>query len=99
MPPWQGGGEMIERVSFQGTTYNQLPYKFEAGTPDIAGVIALGAALDYLNQMDRAAAVAHEQQLLEYAQTLARQEPGVTLVGEAAHKVSEIGRASRRERV
>lgn len=88
MPPWQGGGEMIERVSFQGTTYNQLPYKFEAGTPDIAGVIALGAALDYLNQMDRAAAVAHEQQLLEYAQTLARQEPGVTLVGEAAHKVS-----------
>ena len=67
MPPYQGGGEMIESVSFAGTTYNQLPYKFEAGTPDIAGVIAFGAAIDYLNQLDRAGAAAHEKALLAYA--------------------------------
>jgi cysteine desulfurase / selenocysteine lyase len=88
MPPWQGGGEMIERVSFEGTTYNQLPYKFEAGTPDIAGAIALGAAIDYLNQMDRTAAAAHEHAVLEYAQEQARSEQGITLVGTAAQKVS-----------
>ncbi|MDQ2077259.1 cysteine desulfurase [Marinimicrobium sp. ABcell2] len=88
MPPWQGGGEMIERVSFEGTTYNQLPYKFEAGTPDIAGAIALGAAIDYLNQMDRTAAAAHEQAVLEYAQEQASAEQGIRLVGTATQKVS-----------
>ena len=68
MPPYQGGGEMIETVSFACTTYNQLPYKFEAGTPDISGAIGLAAAIDYLNQLDRRAAAAHEQALLRYAE-------------------------------
>lgn len=88
MPPYQGGGEMIETVSFSGTTFNQLPYKFEAGTPDIAGVIGLGAAIDYLNNIDRAAAAAHEQALLNYAEEKARATPGLKLVGTAAHKTS-----------
>ena len=88
MPPYQGGGEMIETVSFAGTSFNQLPYKFEAGTPDIAGVIAFGAAIDYLNQLDRAGAAAHEQALLDYAEERARATPGVRLVGTSAHKTS-----------
>ena len=88
MPPYQGGGEMIETVSFAGTTFNQLPYKFEAGTPDIAGVIAFGAAIDYLNQLDRAGAAAHEQALLAYAEERARATPGIRLVGTSAHKAS-----------
>lgn len=88
MPPYQGGGEMIESVSFAGTTYNQLPYKFEAGTPDIAGVIGLGAAIDYLNQLDRAGAAAHEQALLNYAEEKARATPGIKLIGTAARKAS-----------
>lgn len=81
MPPWQGGGEMIETVSFAGTTYNKLPYKFEAGTPNIAGVIGMGAAIEYLNAMDRAAAAAHEEALLRYALDKARQVPGLRLLG------------------
>ena len=88
MPPYQGGGEMIETVSFAGTTFNQLPYKFEAGTPDIAGVIAFGAAIDYLNQLDRVGAAAHEQALLTYAEERARATPGIRLVGTSAHKTS-----------
>lgn len=88
MPPYQGGGEMIETVSFAGTTFNQLPYKFEAGTPDIAGVIAFGAAIDYLNQLDRAGAAAHEQALLAYAEERARATSGIRLVGTSAHKTS-----------
>lgn len=88
MPPYQGGGEMIESVSFAGTTYNQLPYKFEAGTPDIAGVIAFGAAIDYLNQLDRAGAAAHEKALLAYAEERARATPGVRLIGTSANKTS-----------
>lgn len=88
MPPYQGGGEMIESVSFAGTTYNQLPYKFEAGTPDIAGVIALGAAIDYINGYDRVAAAAHEQALLAYAEERARSTPGLTLVGTSASKTA-----------
>jgi cysteine desulfurase/selenocysteine lyase len=88
MPPYQGGGEMIESVSFAGTTYNQLPYKFEAGTPDIAGVIGFGAAIDYLNQLDRVGAAQHEQALLAYAEEQARATEGVKLVGTAAHKTS-----------
>jgi cysteine desulfurase / selenocysteine lyase len=86
MPPYQGGGEMIETVSFAGTTFNQLPYKFEAGTPDIAGVIGLGAALDYLNSIDRAGAAAHEQALLAYAEEKARATVGIKIVGTAIHK-------------
>lgn len=88
MPPYQGGGEMIETVSFAGTTYNQLPYKFEAGTPDIAGAIGFGAAIDYLNSIDRKAAAAHEQALLSYAEEKARATPGIKLVGTSAHKTS-----------
>lgn len=88
MPPYQGGGEMIESVSFAGTTYNQLPYKFEAGTPDIAGVIGFGAALDYLNQLDRVGAAKHEQALLAYAEEQARAMPGIQLIGTADQKTS-----------
>jgi cysteine desulfurase / selenocysteine lyase len=65
MPPYQGGGEMIEVVSFSGTTYNSLPYKFEAGTPNIAGAVGLGAALRWLQSLDREAVAAHEQSLLQ----------------------------------
>lgn len=88
MSPYQGGGEMIETVSFAGTTFNQLPYKFEAGTPDIAGAIGLGAAIDYLNSIDRIAAAAHEQALLNYAEEKARATAGLKLVGTAVHKTS-----------
>jgi cysteine desulfurase/selenocysteine lyase len=88
MPPYQGGGEMIETVSFAGTTFNQLPYKFEAGTPDIAGVIGFGAAIDYLNNLDRTAAAAHEQALLAYAEEKARATEGITLIGTSVHKTS-----------
>lgn len=88
MSPYQGGGEMIETVSFSGTTFNQLPYKFEAGTPDIAGAIGLGAAIDYLNSIDRAAAAEHEQALLNYAEEKARATVGLKLVGTAEHKTS-----------
>lgn len=88
MPPYQGGGEMIETVSFSGTTFNQLPYKFEAGTPDIAGAIGLGAAIDYLNGIDRIAAAAHEQALLRYAEGRAHATSGLKLVGTASHKTS-----------
>lgn len=90
MPPYQGGGEMIETVSFAGTTFNQLPYKFEAGTPDIAGVIGFGAAIDYLNQLDRAAAAAHEQALLVYAEEKARATDGIELIGTSARKTSVL---------
>lgn len=90
MPPYQGGGEMIESVSFAGTTYNQLPYKFEAGTPDIAGAIGLGAAVDYLQALDRAGAARHEQALLKHAVALAERVPGLVLVGTAAHKASVL---------
>jgi len=91
MPPYQGGGEMIETVSFAGTTYNQLPYKFEAGTPDIAGAIGLGAAIDYVNALDRQGAAAHEDALLEYARDKALQVPGLRLIGTATHKAAVLG--------
>ena len=90
MPPYQGGGEMIESVSFAGTTYNQLPYKFEAGTPNIAGVIGFGAAIDYLNVLDRAGAARHEHALLEYARGKAQKVSGLRLIGTADHKVSVL---------
>jgi cysteine desulfurase/selenocysteine lyase len=90
MPPYQGGGEMIESVSFSGTTYNQLPYKFEAGTPNIAGAVGLGAAIQYLNSMDRAAAAAHEQALLDYAQEKAAHVPGLKIIGTSSAKASVL---------
>ncbi|WP_096086783.1 aminotransferase class V-fold PLP-dependent enzyme [Agaribacterium haliotis] len=88
MPPWQGGGEMIETVSFDGTTFNQLPYKFEAGTPDIAGVIALGAAFNYLKQFDRRELLAHESELLAYCIEKSKAIDGLVRVGEAQHCAS-----------
>ncbi len=89
MPPWQGGGEMIERVSFSaGTTYTGLPWKFEAGTPHIAGVIGLGAAIRWLDGLDRAAAARHEQALLERVDTALAGMSDVTRVGVAPGKVA-----------
>ena len=86
MEPYQGGGEMIRRVSFEGTTYNELPHKFEAGTPDIAGVIGLGAALRYLRALDPEAVSAHEHAVLEYATGMLEEIDGVRVVGTAAGK-------------
>lgn len=91
MPPYQGGGEMIETVSFDGTRYNQLPYKFEAGTPDIAGAIGLAAAIDYLNGLDRKALAAHEDALLAYATEKASTVPGLKIVGTAPSKAAVLG--------
>lgn len=87
MPPWQGGGEMIERVSFAGTTYNTLPYKFEAGTPAVAEAVGLGAAIDYLASLDRGAMEAAENALLLRANELVASVPDMTVVGTAANKV------------
>lgn len=84
MPPYQGGGEMIDTVSFSGTTYNVLPYKFEAGTPDIAGAIGLGASIDYLLAQDRAGMAAHESALLAYVWERALDFPGLRRIGEAS---------------
>lgn len=86
MPPWQGGGDMIRQVSFAGTTWNELPYKFEAGTPNIAGGIGLGAAIDYVRGVGLAAIAAHEAALLRHATEQAQAFPGLTVVGTAADK-------------
>lgn len=86
MIPYQAGGEMIEVVSFAGTTYNKLPYKFEAGTPNIAGAIGLGAAIDYLQQFDRQQLISYEEHLLDYATNKAQAFGGITLVGTAEQK-------------
>ena len=90
MPPYQGGGDMIERVTFEKTTYNTLPHKFEAGTPNIVGGIGLAAAIDYLGKFDPAQIVDHEQDLLEYATERLSQVPGVRIIGTAKHKASVI---------
>lgn len=88
MPPYQGGGEMIEKVTFADSTWNELPYKFEAGTPNIAGAIGFGAALRWLGEQDRAALQAHEADLLAYATEQAQAFAGLKLVGTAPSKVS-----------
>ena len=88
MPPYQGGGEMIEHVSFGKTTYNSLPYKFEAGTPNIAGAIGLAAAIEYLNGLDRVALAAHEDALLARSVELSEQLGGIRPIGTAADKAS-----------
>ena len=89
MPPYQSGGDMIKTVSFsQGTTFAELPNKFEAGTPDIAGVIGLGAAIDYLNALDRAGAAAHEHALLAHCTKSLQSIEGVRIVGTAANKAA-----------
>jgi cysteine desulfurase/selenocysteine lyase len=90
MPPYQGGGDMIASVTFEKTAYNTVPYKFEAGTPNIGGVAGFGAAVDYLSAIDRAAALAHEDDVLEYATARVREIPGTRLIGEARHKTGVL---------
>ena len=88
MPPYQGGGDMIRSVTFAKTLYNDLPYKFEAGTPNIAGGIALGAAIDYVESLGMEAIAAHEHELLAYATECVGALPGVSIVGQARDKAS-----------
>ena len=90
MPPYQSGGDMIRSVTFEKTTYNSLPYKFEAGTPHIAGVIGLGAAVDYLNGIGLERAAAYERELLEYATERARRIPGLRIIGTAREKAGVL---------
>ncbi len=90
MPPYQGGGDMIRSVTFEKTTYNDLPHKFEAGTPDIAGAIALGAALDYLSDLGMDNIAAHERELLDYATEAVGSLPGVRLIGTAQERAGVL---------
>lgn len=90
MPPFQGGGEMIKEVSFEKTTYNELPYKFEAGTPNIADTIALKAALDFVQQTGKDNIRKHENELLEYATIRLEQIQGLKIIGRAREKVSLV---------
>jgi len=90
MPPYQGGGEMILSVSFDKTVYNVLPYKFEAGTPNITGAVALGAAIDFLDGIDFDALAAHEHALLAYATERVAALPGARIIGTAEHKAAVL---------
>ncbi|ETZ23613.1 cysteine desulfurase [Pedobacter sp. V48] len=90
MPVFQGGGEMIKEVTFEKTTYNDLPYKYEAGTPNIADTIALKAALDFIKETGKATIRAHEEELLTYATAQLQAIPGLTIIGNAKEKVSLI---------
>jgi cysteine desulfurase/selenocysteine lyase len=90
MPPYQGGGDMIASVTFEKTLYNVVPYKFEAGTPNIAGVAGFGAAIDYLVAIDRDAALAHEDAVLAYATERVRDIRGARIIGEARHKTGVL---------
>ena len=88
MPPWQGGGDMILEVSFDKTVYNELPYKFEAGTPNIAGFVGLGAAIDYLRAIGMNKVAAWEHELHDYMVNQLRNVEGIRLFGEARDKAS-----------
>jgi cysteine desulfurase/selenocysteine lyase len=90
MPPYQGGGDMIRTVTFEKTTYNDLPYKFEAGTPDIAGGIGLGAAVDYVNHVGIDKIAAYEHELLLYGTEAVSQIPGLRIIGTAREKAAVI---------
>jgi cysteine desulfurase / selenocysteine lyase len=90
MPPWQGGGDMILTVSFEKTTYNDLPWKFEAGTPNMSGAVGLAAAMDYVESLGMEAIAAHEAHLLELATAALTRIPGVELIGTAAHKAAVL---------
>ena len=90
MPPWQCGGEMIKQVSFEGTTFNTLPFKFEAGTPNMAGSIGLAAALRFLQQQDRETIQQHEDQLRAHAEQRLKQIPEIRIIGTACDKVSVV---------
>lgn len=90
MPPYQGGGDMISSVTFEKTTYNTIPFKFEAGTPDIAGVVGLGAAIDYIQSIGMENIEAHEAELLDYATRELSKIPGLHIIGNAKHKAAAI---------
>lgn len=90
MPPYQGGGDMIAKVTFEKTTYNELPFKFEAGTPHIAGGICLGTAISYLRDLDLDAIHAHETELANYAEEKLLQFDGLRIIGTAEHKTSVV---------
>jgi cysteine desulfurase/selenocysteine lyase len=90
MPPWQGGGDMISSVTWEKTTYNTLPYKFEAGTPNIAGGIGLGAAIDYVNTLGIEAIAAHEHELLLYGTRRLSEGAGLRLIGTARKKAGVL---------
>lgn len=90
MPPYQGGGEMIRKVTFQGTTYNDLPYKFEAGTPDYVGSIALGVALDYVRGIGMEQIAAYESELCSYALKRLADIPGMRFIGNSPHRSGVI---------
>jgi cysteine desulfurase/selenocysteine lyase len=90
MPPWQGGGDMINSVTFAKTTYNVLPYKFEAGTPHVAGAVGLGAAIDYVQAVGPDAIAAHEKRLLAYATERLAEVPGLRIIGTAERKGAVI---------
>jgi len=90
LPPYQGGGEMIRRVSFEKTDFADPPYRFEAGTPHIAGAVGLGVAIDYLEGLDRKAAADHERRLLHVATAQLREVPGLRILGEAPNKVGVV---------
>lgn len=90
MPPWQAGGEMIDRVSFSGTTFNTLPFKFEAGTPHIAGAIGLAAAIDFVMAQDRQWLTNHEQALTDYLVAGLQQVPGLRLIGEPDQRAGAV---------
>ncbi|MFL9706229.1 aminotransferase class V-fold PLP-dependent enzyme [Aeromonas veronii] len=90
MPPWQAGGEMIDRVSFSGTTFNTLPFKFEAGTPHIAGAIGLAAAIDFVMAQDLQWLAQHEQALTDYLVAGLQQVPGLRLIGEPGQRAGAV---------
>jgi len=90
MPPFMGGGEMIKEVSFEKTTYNELPYKFEAGTPNIADTVAFKTALDFITTIGKSTIRAHEDELLRYATSQLNQIPGLRILGDVQNKVSVV---------
>jgi cysteine desulfurase/selenocysteine lyase len=90
MPPYRGGGEMIKQVTFEKTTYNELPYKFEAGTPNIADVVAAKYAIDYVDTLGKANIAKHENDLLLYATEAVKEIPGLRIIGQAKEKVSVL---------
>ncbi len=96
MPPWQGGGNMIEHVTFEHTTYNSVPARFEAGTPILAGAVGLGAAIDYLDRIGFANAARYEDELLVYAQERLAAIPGLRMIGTAPHKAGVLSFVSDR---
>jgi cysteine desulfurase/selenocysteine lyase len=90
MPPYQGGGDMIKSVTFEKTTYNDLPYKFEAGTPNIAGGLGLGAAIEYVQKLDLKAIGEYEHDLLMYATERLLAIPGLRIIGNAREKAAVL---------